>query len=153
MLLLQVQATFAGGLSEHLQAAGGANASVTASLRDSLAQMAAISDKLAQDVAQGQRRLVDAAMDVRTGPTSAISQLSSFLSRLIMMFLPATASARMSQILLPKRNCSCRHGPCRQRGLPPRTRKPEGGAGPTHPSRTVPSPLIFSSIYDWGGML
>ena len=93
MPLPQVQATFAGGLSEHLQAAGGANASVAASLRDSLAQMAAISDRLARDVAQGQRRLVEAAMDVRTGHTSAISRLPSLLSRLNLIFLPARPPA------------------------------------------------------------
>ena len=41
-LVQQVQATFAGGLQEHLQAAGGANAAVAASLRESLGTSAQI---------------------------------------------------------------------------------------------------------------
>lgn len=40
--LVQVQATFAGGLQEHLQAAGGANAATAASLRESLGTSAQI---------------------------------------------------------------------------------------------------------------
>lgn len=39
---VQVQATFAGGLQEHLQAAGGANAATAASLRESLGTSAQI---------------------------------------------------------------------------------------------------------------
>lgn len=44
--MLQVQATFAGGLQEHLQAAGGANAATAASLRESLAASAQILNQL-----------------------------------------------------------------------------------------------------------
>lgn len=40
--MVQVQATFAGGLQEHLQAAGGANAATAASLRESLGTSAQI---------------------------------------------------------------------------------------------------------------
>lgn len=44
--MLQVQATFAGGLQEHLQAAGGANAATAASLRESLGTAAQILNDL-----------------------------------------------------------------------------------------------------------
>ena len=44
--MLQVQATFAGGLAEHLQAAGGASASIAASLRESVSQMSSATDRL-----------------------------------------------------------------------------------------------------------
>lgn len=44
--MLQVQATFAGGLQEHLQAAGGANAATAASLRESLGASAQILNQL-----------------------------------------------------------------------------------------------------------
>ncbi|KAK9810077.1 hypothetical protein WJX72_004410 [[Myrmecia] bisecta] len=60
-MFAQVQATFAGGLSEHLQAAGGATAAVADSLRDSLAQASAVVAKLSTDVAEGQRQLVQLA--------------------------------------------------------------------------------------------
>lgn len=44
--MVQVQATFAGGLQEHLQAAGGANAATAASLRESLGTSAQILSEL-----------------------------------------------------------------------------------------------------------
>ena len=44
--MLQVQATFAGGLQEHLQAAGGANAATAASLRESLGASTQILNQL-----------------------------------------------------------------------------------------------------------
>lgn len=47
---MQVQATFAGGLAEHLQAAGGASASIAASLRESVSQMSSATDKLSTQV-------------------------------------------------------------------------------------------------------
>jgi len=43
---VQVQATFAGGLAEHLQAAGGASASIAASLRESVSQMSSATERL-----------------------------------------------------------------------------------------------------------
>lgn len=54
----QVQATFAGGLAEYLQAAGGANAAITASLRDSLGQANAVAEKLSEDVSRGYQQLL-----------------------------------------------------------------------------------------------
>ena len=60
-MVLQVQATFAGGLSEHLQAAGGANASVTASLRESLGTAAQLVDDLKTDIHEGQNKLIHLA--------------------------------------------------------------------------------------------
>ena len=48
--LLQVQATFAGGLAEHLQAAGGASAAIAASLRESVSQMNSATDRLNSQV-------------------------------------------------------------------------------------------------------
>ena len=47
---MQVQATFAGGLAEHLQAAGGANASIAASLRESVSQIGSATDRLTTQV-------------------------------------------------------------------------------------------------------
>lgn len=58
VLRLQVQATFAGGLAEHLQAAGGANASVASSLQSALSQAQGMAQLLARDVAEGQRQLI-----------------------------------------------------------------------------------------------
>ena len=49
-LMLQVQATFAGGLAEHLQAAGGANASIAAFLRESVSQIGSATDRLTTQV-------------------------------------------------------------------------------------------------------
>lgn len=60
-MVMQVQATFAGGLSEHLQAAGGANASVTASLRESLGTAAQLVDDLKTDIHEGQNKLIHLA--------------------------------------------------------------------------------------------
>ncbi|BDA40748.1 probable enhancer of mRNA-decapping protein 4 [Coccomyxa sp. Obi] len=57
----QVQATFAGGLAEHLQAAGGANAAVVASLKESVGRVGAAADTLSSQVSEGQRRLVQLA--------------------------------------------------------------------------------------------
>ena len=48
--MVQVQATFAGGLAEHLQAAGGANASIAASLRESVGQISSATDRLTTQV-------------------------------------------------------------------------------------------------------
>ena len=48
--MVQVQATFAGGLAEHLQAAGGANASIAASLRESVSQIGSATDRLTTQV-------------------------------------------------------------------------------------------------------
>ena len=59
----QVQATFAGGLAEHLQAAGGANASVAASLQQTLGQAQSMAQLLARDVAEGQRQLIRLASE------------------------------------------------------------------------------------------
>ena len=56
-----MQATFAGGLAEHLRAAGGASAGVAASLRDSLGRAASLAEALGGDLAAGQRRLVQLA--------------------------------------------------------------------------------------------
>ena len=47
---VQVQATFAGGLAEHLQAAGGASAAIAASLRESVSQMNSATDRLNKQV-------------------------------------------------------------------------------------------------------
>lgn len=60
-MCLQVQATFAGGLSEHLQAAGGANASVAASLRESLGTAAQLVTDLKTDLQEGQNSLLQLA--------------------------------------------------------------------------------------------
>ena len=48
--MVKVQATFAGGLAEHLQAAGGANASIMASLRESVSQIGSATDRLTTQV-------------------------------------------------------------------------------------------------------
>ena len=48
--MAQVQATFAGGLAEHLQAAGGASASIAASLRESVSQIGSATDRLTTQV-------------------------------------------------------------------------------------------------------
>lgn len=58
---MQVQATFAGGLAEHLQAAGGASASVVESLRDSISQVGSVTEALTKQVSEGQRRLLQLA--------------------------------------------------------------------------------------------
>ena len=46
-----MQATFAGGLAEHLQAAGGTSAAIAASLRESVSQMSSATDRLTKQVA------------------------------------------------------------------------------------------------------
>ncbi|KAK9805896.1 hypothetical protein WJX73_002358 [Symbiochloris irregularis] len=74
-LFSQVQATFAGGLAEHLQAAGGANAQVASSLQAALGQAQATAELLANDVAEGQRTLIrlaaaNAAESASPGRTS-----------------------------------------------------------------------------------
>ncbi len=61
MVIMQVQATFAGGLSEHLQAAGGANAGVAASLRESLGTASQLVDDLKADIHEGQNKLIQLA--------------------------------------------------------------------------------------------
>ncbi len=58
-VLMQVQATFAGGLSEHLQAAGGANAA--ASLHESLGTAAQLVDDLKTGLHEGQNKLIQLA--------------------------------------------------------------------------------------------
>ena len=58
-----MQATFAGGLAEHLQAAGGANAQVTASLQAALVQAQATAEMLSREVAEGQRTLIRLATE------------------------------------------------------------------------------------------
>ena len=47
---MQVQATFAGGLAEHLQAAGGTSAAIAASLRESVSQMSSATERLNKQV-------------------------------------------------------------------------------------------------------
>ena len=61
LLGVQVQATFAGGLSEHLQAAGGASAGVAASLRESLGSAAQLVDDLKGELQEGQNKLIQLA--------------------------------------------------------------------------------------------
>ena len=58
---MQVQATFAGGLSEHLQAAGGASAGVAASLRESLGSATQLVDDLKGEIQEGQNKLIQLA--------------------------------------------------------------------------------------------
>jgi hypothetical protein len=61
-----VQATFAGGLAEHLQAAGGANASIASSLRDSIGQANAVANLLSGEVTQGYHQLLElASLEIR----------------------------------------------------------------------------------------
>jgi hypothetical protein len=69
---MQVQATFAGGLAEHLQAAGGANAGVAASLRDSIGQANAVANKLSTDVAQGYQQLLELTSQEIRGRTLSL---------------------------------------------------------------------------------
>lgn len=59
----QVQATFAGGLAEHLQAAGGANAAAAAALKESINRVGSVADVLSGQVSEGQRRLLQLAED------------------------------------------------------------------------------------------
>jgi len=59
----QVQATFAGGLAEHLRAAGGATAGVAASLSGAVEQATALAAALGGELADGQRRLQQLAED------------------------------------------------------------------------------------------
>lgn len=63
----QVQATFAGGLAEHLQAAGGANAAVVASLKESISRVGMAADTLSSQVSEGQRRLLQLAEEAAAG--------------------------------------------------------------------------------------
>ena len=58
---MQVQATFAGGLAEHLQAAGGANASISAQLRESLGTAAQLVTDLKTDLQDRQNSLIQLA--------------------------------------------------------------------------------------------
>jgi len=58
-----VQATFAGGLAEHLQAAGGANAAAAAALQESIKRVGSVADVLSGQVSEGQRRLLQLAED------------------------------------------------------------------------------------------
>ncbi|DBA67146.1 TPA: hypothetical protein ACH3X2_001468 [Trebouxia sp. C0005] len=66
-MFAQVQATFAGGLSEHLQAAGGANAGVAASLHESLGTAAQLVDDLKTGIHEGQNKLIQLASQ-KSGP-------------------------------------------------------------------------------------
>lgn len=75
--VMQVQATFAGGLAEHLRAAGGASAGVAASLRDSLGRATSLADVLGGDLAAGQRRLVQLAEEAAAAGASG-SRLLAF---------------------------------------------------------------------------
>jgi len=59
----QVQATFAGGLAEHLRAAGGATAGVAAALSGAVEQATALAAALGGELADGQRRLQQLAED------------------------------------------------------------------------------------------
>ena len=56
----QVQATFAGGLAEHLEAAGGANAAVMSSLKDAVSQVNAAAVKLSDEMSSGYQQLLKA---------------------------------------------------------------------------------------------
>ncbi|KAL0055405.1 hypothetical protein WJX82_000055 [Trebouxia sp. C0006] len=69
-MFAQVQATFAGGLSEHLQAAGGANASVAASLHESLGTAAQLVDDLKTGIHEGQNKLIQLASQ-KSGPKAS----------------------------------------------------------------------------------
>lgn len=77
LLWSQVQATFAGGLAEHLQAAGGANAAVVASLKESAGRVGAAADTLSSQVSEGQRRLLQLAEEAAAAGTSHQSVLCS----------------------------------------------------------------------------
>ena len=72
MHIAQVQATFAGGLAEHLQAAGGANAGIAASLRESVGQANACASKLSGEVAQGYQQLLELASQEIRGTASSL---------------------------------------------------------------------------------
>lgn len=82
MALVQVQATFAGGLQEHLQAAGGANAATAASLRESLGTSAQI-----------------------------LSDLKSQKSETAFCLMQHSHSNRIRGVGLPARARSCKEGP------------------------------------------
>ena len=70
-LFAQVQATFEGGLSEHLSAAGGASAETAASLRSTTNKLTAAVDTLQSDVATTQRAVAAAAAAVATAAARA----------------------------------------------------------------------------------
>ena len=56
-LCAQVQATFAGGLAEHLQAASGVNSAIAGQLQEAVGQVGAAAAQLSGQVADGQRRM------------------------------------------------------------------------------------------------
>ena len=75
----QVQATFSGGLSEHLQAAGGANAGVAASLRESLGTAAQLVDDLKADIHAGQKQLIQLASQRSMSSRDALTLACSLI--------------------------------------------------------------------------
>lgn len=56
-----MQATFAGGLAEHLQAAGGVNAGIASSLKESIGQASALASQLSKDMRDSYQHLRDFA--------------------------------------------------------------------------------------------
>lgn len=56
-----MQATFAGGLAEHLQAAGGVNAGIASSLRESIGQAHSVANTLLQEMRHGYDSLMELA--------------------------------------------------------------------------------------------
>ena len=56
-----MQATFAGGLAEHLQAAGGVNAGIASSLRESIGQANSVANTLLQEMRHGYDSLMELA--------------------------------------------------------------------------------------------
>ena len=77
---MQVQATFAGGLSEHLQAAGGANAGVAASLRESLGSAVQLVDDLKGELQEGQNKLIQLASQKSKPMTTPVLTASCLVS-------------------------------------------------------------------------
>lgn len=74
--MIQVQATFAGGLAEHLQAAGGANAAITTSLQESLQRANAVTAKLAEDISEGYRQLLQLASQQLSSASISFSSVA-----------------------------------------------------------------------------
>lgn len=79
----QVQATFAGGLAEHLQAAGGVNAAIASSLKESISQADAVASKLSQDVRQNYEELRELATTEIRGVHFTTDNQNSFLQDFI----------------------------------------------------------------------
>ncbi|DBB06573.1 hypothetical protein WJX77_011875 [Trebouxia sp. C0004] len=80
-MFAQVQATFAGGLSEHLQAAGGANAGVAASLHESLGTAAQLVDDLKTSIHEGQNKLIQLASQKSSPKASGFTHLADIEAR------------------------------------------------------------------------